>query len=199
MMRNTVWGGLAAVLLAGCSALGSYPTPIPTPLDRVVKIDPAKVPSGVVAYGTRRGSPAYGATVKDAVKLHNPDDVSRLVGAPEDFKAYLHDRIKADSQKIVATLASEGKTLKSEECDFAVEIRLWGAAPNVATGRERGCNTKSSDVIWSKENGQWRRVARMQGGWDCAVLDRYRVPADITGATCWYDKYKTRAYDGPRP
>jgi hypothetical protein len=30
------------------------------------------------------------------------------------------------------------------------------------------------------------------------VLERYRVPADITSSTCWYDEVKTRAYDGPR-
>jgi hypothetical protein len=98
---------------------------------------------------------------------------------------------------VLAELALELRTVQSEGCEFTVEIRVWGVAPNVATGRERGCGQKSNDVIWAKESTGWERVERMQGGWDCAVLERYRVPADITAATCWYDVFKTRAYDGP--
>lgn len=187
----------AAWALAGCGVLGSEPSPIPTPLDRVVKIDPSKVPAGVVAYGKQRGSPAYGATVEDALELRKPGDVRLMKDAPEDVKEFLRGTLKADAQEIKKELRARGKTVKSEGCDFAVEIRLWGVGSGVATGRERGCERDSADVIWAEKDGVWRRVARMQGGWDCATLDRYRVPAAITGSTCWYDDYKTRAYDGP--
>lgn len=192
--------GLAAaalVALAGCALVGPEPTPIPTPLHRVVRIDQSTVPDGVVAYGTVRGTPAYGATVEDALELSKAGDVKSMRGAPEDFKGFLRDTIKAETQEIKKSLRSRGKTLASEHCDFAVEIRLWGVGPSVATGRERACLRDSFDVIWAKRDGQWYRAARMQGGWDCAVLDRYRVPADITGSTCWYDEFKTRPYDGP--
>ena len=198
MMRNAVLSGLAVMALAGCTAPGLSPSPIPTPLDRVVKIDPSTAPAGVAAYGELRGSPAYGATVKGALKVHSPDEVARLVGAPEDFKEFLRATIQADSERVVKSLAAEGKSLESEECDSAVEFRVWGTAPTVATGRSRGCDQNSYDVIWAKTGDQWHLVARMQGGWDCAVLNRYHVPAIITGSTCWYDEYKTRAYDGPR-
>jgi hypothetical protein len=187
----------AALVLAGCGAVGSEPSPIPTPLDRVVKIDPSKLPASVVAYGKKRGSPAYGANVEDALELRKPGDVRLMKGAPYDVKEFMRSTLKSDAQEIKKELRSRGKTVKSEGCDFAVEIRLWGVGPGVATGRERGCERDSADVIWAVKDGVWRRVARMQGGWDCAVLDRYRVPAAITGSTCWYDEYKTRAYDGP--
>lgn len=196
-MRTVVLGGVAVVALAGCGVVGPQPSPIPTPLDRVVKIDHAKVPEGVVAYGSHRGSPAYGATVEDALKLRKPEDVSRMTGAPDDFKEFMRGTIQRDSKTIVAFLADKGQTLESKECEYAVEIRLWGVGPGVATGRVRGCEQNSFDAIWAKQDGTWRRVARMQGGWDCDVLARYRVPADITGSTCWYDDVKTRAYNGP--
>jgi len=201
MVRNPVPGALAwalaLTLVAGCGAIGPNPTPVPTPLKLVVKIDQSKVPSGVVAYGTARGTPAYGASVEDALKLRKAGDVKLLKGAPDDFKEFLRGTIKAETQVIKKSLRNRGKTLESADCDFAVEFRVWGVGPSVATGRERGCERDSADVIWAKKDGAWRRVARMQGGWDCAVLERYRVPADITSSTCWYDEVKTRPYDGP--
>lgn len=187
-----------ALALAGCGAVGTTPSPIPTPLDRVVKIDQSKVPAGVVAYGKERGSPAYGATVDDALVLRKAGDVRLMKGAPEDVKEFLRSTLKAETQEVKKALRARGKTLESEGCEYAVEIRLWGVGPGVATGRERGCERVSADVIWAAQDGRWRQVARMQGGWDCAVLERYRVPADITGSTCWYDQVKTRAYNGPR-
>jgi hypothetical protein len=174
------------------------PGPIPTPLDRVVKIDPAKVPDGVISYGSRRESPAYGASVTDTPKIHRAADLRLLAGAPADFKAFLVRQLRQNKQTVRAELAARNRSVASEGCRFAAEIHVWGVGPDVATGRERGCARPSNDVIWSKESGTWRRVARMEGGWDCSVLQRYRVPADITAAVCWYDLVKTRQYDGPR-
>lgn len=199
--RSSVPGALtlalALAVLTGCGAIGPNPTPVPTPLKRVVKIDQSKVPDGVVAYGTVRGTPAYGASVEDALELRKAGDVKLLKGAPDDFKEFMRGTIKAETQLIKKSLRNRDKTLESADCDFAVEFRVWGVGPGVATGRERGCERDSSDVIWAEKDGTWRRVARMQGGWDCAVLERYRVPADITASTCWYDEVKTRAYNGP--
>jgi hypothetical protein len=196
-LRNSVLGALALAILAGCGAIGPNPTPVPTPLKRIVKINQSKVPDGVVAYGTVRGTPAYGASVEDALELRKAGDVKLLTGAPDDFKEFVRSTIKAETQQVKKYLRNRHKTVESADCDFAVEIRVWGVGPAVATGRERGCERDSADVIWAKKDGVWRRVARMQGGWDCAVLERYRVPADITASTCWYDEVKTRAYNGP--
>ena len=195
--RALTWA-LALAILTGCGAIGPNPTPVPTPLKRVVTIDRSRVPDGVVAYGTVRGTPAYGASVEDALELRKAGEVKLLKGAPDDFREFMRRTIRAETQEIKKSLRNRGKTLESAGCEFAVEFRVWGVGPGVATGRERGCERDSADVIWAEKDGVWQRVARMQGGWDCEVLDRYRVPADITGSTCWYDEVKTRAYNGPR-
>jgi hypothetical protein len=195
---KAVLGALTLTAMAACGAPGPDPSPIPTPVDRVVKIDHSKVPHDVVSYGTVRGTPAYGTSVEDTPELHTTRDIRLLTGAPADFKAYVRHRIDEKRGVVLAELATRSRTVESEDCDFAAEIRVWGVAPHVATGRERGCGQESYDVIWAKQDGTWRLVARMQGGWDCAVLERYRVPADITAAVCWYDVFKTRAYNGPR-
>jgi hypothetical protein len=185
--------------LAGCGALATTPSPIPTPLDHSVEVDPAKTPPGVISYISRRGSPVYGGSVEDAVEVRTPADLGKLRGAPDDFKAFIADQLAVRAKEVDARLAAIQRTVATEGCDFKVEIRVWGVAEHVATGRERACAFDSNDVIWIKRDGAWRRASRMQGGWDCSELERYRVPADITAAVCWYgDRGKTRAYDGPR-
>lgn len=188
---------LSLVALTACGAPGPAPKPIPTPLNRVIKIDQSKVPAGVLSYGKVRGAPAYGASVKDAPKVHTADDLRLLKGAPPSFTAYLQTHLDDQARIALEALSRKGRTVEGERCDFTVEIRVWGIGPNVATGRERGCDQDSYDVIWAEKDGVWSRVARMQGGWDCATLERYRIPADITASTCWYDVYRSRPYNGP--
>jgi hypothetical protein len=197
LVRSVVVGAVALAALTACGAPGPKPTPVPTPMHRLVKIDQSKVPEGVISYVTARGTPAYGASVEGALKLHTPGDVRLLEGAPDDFRAYMRRHIEENTRAVVAELASKLRTVQGEKCKFTVEIRVWGVAPSVATGRERGCGQASYDVIWAKESDTWRLAARMQGGWDCAELKRYRIPADITAAVCWYGVFETRAYDGP--
>lgn len=194
--RKWACAAALAVSLAGCGA-GAEPAPIPTPMDRAVKVDQAATPPGVVSYITERGSPAHDGSVEDAVEVRTSADLQKLRGAPEDFKAFIADQLSERAIRGAAALAARRRTLATEGCDHAVELRVWGIAENVATGRERVCGLPSTDVIWGKRDGAWKPVARMQGGWDGAELDYYRVPADITAAVCWYDEVRTRAYDGP--
>lgn len=184
----------SAVGLTACGSV-SEPSPIPTPMDRVVEVDHGATPHGVISYISERGSPAYDGSVEDAVDIRTRDDLAELRGAPDDFKAFIAEQLAARGSLAERSLAARGYSIKG--CDFRAEIEVWGIAGDIATGRERACELDSNDVIWAKENGAWRPVARMQGGWDCAVLDRYRVPADITAAVCWYDEWKTRPYQGP--
>lgn len=194
-------GSLTIGLLAALSACGldtPPPTPIAPPLDRVVKVDRAATPDGVIAYITQRGNPAHGGSVEDSVSVRDRGDMADLVGAPEAFKAFLETQLAERGADVDKYLASRQRTMAIEGCEWKVEIRVWGIAEQVATGRERACGLESNDVIWANTDGTWRRASRMQGGWNCSELNRYRVPADITGAVCWYDGWKTRPYDGPR-
>lgn len=202
--RVTTTGGkialaaFALAALAGCSMATPHPGPVPTSLNRVVEVDRFNPPEGVITYISERGNPAYGPSVRDAVEMEEADDVDRLRDAPEDFKAFIAAEMAERADVVRAELAEKGTTEAIEDCDFTVQFRVWGIADDVATGRVRGCDLDSFDVIWQKKDGEWRQASRQQGGWDCAELDRYRVPAAITAAVCWYDNgRKTRAYNGP--
>lgn len=198
-MTGMRWATALLVIAAafGLSACGATePSPVPTPMDRVVEVDHETTPDGVISYISERGSPAHDGSVEDAVEIRTPADLAELDGAPDDFKAFLAEQLVVLAAKAAKSLAARGYSIKS--CEVRSEVLVWGIAGDVATGRERACELDSNDVIWAKEDGSWRVVARMQGGWDCATLDRHRVPADITAAVCWYDQVKTRAYDGPR-
>lgn len=198
--RSGLVAGVLLAGLAGCGVAAPSPSPIPTPMDRTVDVDPAKTPPGVIAYISQRGSPVYSGSVEDPVELRTTEDLAKLRGAPDDFKAFMADQLAARSAEVDARLAARKRTVLTEGCDFKVELRVWGIAEHVATGRERACTFDSNDVIWAKKDGVWQRASRMQGGWDCAELEQYRVPADITAAACWYgNQGKTRPYDGPRP
>lgn len=192
--RAALAGTAAAVALSGCGA--TQPSPIPTPMNRVVTVDRLATPDGVISYITERGSPAHDGSVEDAVEIRTRADLADLRGAPDDFKNFLIDRIGVLTAEAAASLAARGYSIKG--CEVPAELEVWGIAGGVATGRERACELDSNDVIWAKRAGAWGPVARMQGGWDCAVLERYRVPADITASVCWYDGWKTRAYEPPR-
>ncbi|MFL6088616.1 MAG: hypothetical protein ACJ71Z_00545 [Aeromicrobium sp.] len=198
-MRKAALATLALATLAGCAAWDSRPSPVPTPLERVVKVDRLNVPDGVITYITERGSPAYGPSVRDAKELEEPKDVSKLKGAPDDFKAFIVQQMAERAVVVQSELAEKHTDMVTEDCHFTVQFRVWGIAKDVATGRVRGCDLDSFDVIWQKKDGAWRQASRQQGGWDCSELDHYRVPAAITAAVCWYDNgRKTRAYNGPR-
>ena len=184
--------------LAGCSALVPTHTPVPVPTNRVIQIDQSAVPAGVVSYGEIRQAAAYGASIPDTPEVHTADDLHRLKDAPTSFTSYLRTHLEELSGAVLAELAADGQTVESEGCDYIVEISVWGVAPRVATGRERGCDQGSYDVIWVQRDGVWDRVARMDGGWDCAVLQRYQVPAELTASTCWYSEFRSRVYTGPK-
>ena len=196
--RTPIVAAVVAAAMSGCGVLSEQPSPIPTPLNRVVKVDHSATPDGVISYISERGNPAYTSSVEDPVEIASADDLDELDGAPDDFKRFLLAQLAEQGARVDAFLTMQGRSFATEDCDAKAELRVWGIAEQVATGRERACGMDSNDVIWAKVNGSWRRAARMQGGWDCSVLERYRVPADITAAVCWYDGgRKTRAYDGP--
>jgi hypothetical protein len=189
---------VVASVLSGCGATSS-PSPIPTPLNYRVAVDPAKTRPGVISYISERGNPAHGGSVEDSVEIGAAEDLDQLRGAPDDFKAFVLREIAIRGTEVDARLRARHRTVATEGCDFKAQIRVWGIAEHVATGRERACTFASNDVIWVKRDGAWRRASRMQGGWDCAELERYRVPADITAAVCWYgNRGQTRIYYGPR-
>jgi hypothetical protein len=164
----------------------------------VVTVDPSEASDGVVTYLKVRKSPEDGASTEGGVRLATPEDLGKLHDAPADFKSFLSWQLSANIAAVNTGLAARGKRMPAR-CDLAARITVWGVAPAVATAREWWCTRDANEVIWVKDRGSWRIAARMRGGWDCSVLNRYRVPADITAAVCWNEDGRTvRRYNGPR-
>lgn len=163
-----------------------------------VLVDPNEAPDDVITYLKVRRSPEDGASTKGGIRVTTPNDLAKLRGAPADFKSFLGWQLSANIAAVKSGLAARGKEMP-ERCDLAARITVWGIAPTVATAREWWCTRDANEVIWVKDKDGWRIAARMRGGWDCSVLNRYRVPADITAAVCWNPDGRTvRRYHGPR-
>jgi hypothetical protein len=164
-----------------------------------VRVDPAEAPEGVTTYLQVRKSPQHGGSVEGGIRVADPQDVEKLRGAPADFKSFIAWQLSANVAAVKSGLAARGKKMP-ERCDLAARVTVWGLAPTVATAREWWCTRDANEVIWVKDDGGWHVAARMRGGWDCSVLNRYKVPADITAAVCWEADGRTvRKYNGPRP
>lgn len=163
----------------------------------VVEVDPDDAPDGVVTYLKFRKNPEDGASTEGGVRVKTPEDLGKLHGAPEDFKSFLGWQLSANIAAVKSGLATKGKELPAR-CELAARITVWGVTPTVATAREWWCTRDANEVIWVKDTEGWRVAARMRGGWDCSVLNRYQVPADITAAVCFAEGgRKVRSYSGP--
>jgi hypothetical protein len=119
----------------------------------------------------------------DGVTVARAADVSKLAGAPEDFKAF-----------IVADLQRQQDT-KDDVCTEKPEIRVeridtrgWAAGGSFIP--QCGGNA----ALWAKVAGGWREVWGEQTLPECAVLEKYRFPASIGGSECGTDDGKTRRY-----
>lgn len=196
---NPVGAIVLAALLSGCGYGGALRDTHGEPAAPVeVSVDPGEAPDGVITYLEVRKSPEDGASTEGGIRVAAPHDIGKLRDAPEDFKNFLAWQLSANTAAVRSGLAARGKKLP-ERCDLAARITVWGVAPNVATAREWWCTRDANEVIWVNDRGNWHVAARMRGGWDCSVLDRYQVPADITAAVCWEADGRTvRRYHGPR-
>ena len=157
--RATVVSAVLAASVSGCGVALKQPSPIPAPLNRVVKVDHNVTPDGVISYVSQRGNPAYTFSVEDPVEVSSAADLDDLVGAPGDFKTFLLAQLSEQSKRVDAFLTMQGRSFATEDCDAKAEFRVWGIGEDVATGRERACGMDSNDVIWAKENGAWRRAS----------------------------------------
>jgi len=164
-----------------------------------ITVNPADAPDAVVTYLEVRKNPEDGASTEGGVRVKSADDLGRLHGASADFRSFLGWQLSANVAAVKAGLAARGKSALPSSCDMAARITVWGVTPTVAMGREWWCTRDANEAIWVKDGDKWRVAERMRGGWDCSVLDRYRVPADITAAMCWEKDGRTvRRYTGPR-
>jgi hypothetical protein len=191
---------VAVTLVSGCGYGGALEdarreTSAPSV---IVTVDPAATPHDVVTYLKLRKDPDDGASTEGGVRLKSPDDLAKLNGASADFKSFVGWQLRANIATVQASLAARGKKGLPARCELPAKITVWGIAPDVAMGREWWCTRDANEAIWSRSSGTWHVAARMRGGWDCSVLDHYKVPAAITAAVCFEKGGRAvRRYNGP--
>jgi len=108
-----------------------------------------------------------------------------LKGAPSDFVDFIGQVLSDDADP-------------SGECNPTISVDGIDPATGVALGSVGACG--GADVLWARWNGRWMEATGTQMGWDCAELEKFRVPREIVGPTCVvFDggMLKTLHYGGP--
>ncbi|MCW2829819.1 MAG: hypothetical protein JWP31_511 [Aeromicrobium sp.] len=168
---------LAVLLLTGCSgsdepeppdepttSRGGPTATSPTPTTTAT-VAPSSEPDGkLLDY---EGGEEGGAT------LTEPKDVSKLAGAPEDFKAF-----------IAQELAKERAT-SDDACTEKPQIYVTRLDPGGwASGGYFIPQCGGYATLWARPGGTWKQVWDGQQLTDCATLEKYDFPADVAGGTC---------------
>jgi hypothetical protein len=125
---------------------------------------------------------AYAGGESPGVEVRKPADVDKLEGAPDAFKTFVGDAVR----RLVAD-----STCSDAYVGITVEfLRTDG----YAVGGVNDCGGYAA--LWAVVDGEWKEIAGTQEAWECKVLERYQVPSDIVGDTCYdYDAQKERHYE----
>jgi hypothetical protein len=124
---------------------------------------------------------AYAGGESPGVEVHARVDAKNLRGAPEAFKRFIG---RTAQQVVDASSCSDGYVGVT-----VATLRTDG----YAVGGVNDCGGYAA--LWATVDGRWKEIAGTQEAWDCAVLERYSVPSDVVGATCYdYEAQKERDY-----
>ena len=117
---------------------------------------------------------AYAGGESPGVEVRARGDAKNLRGAPEAFKRFI---ARTAQQVADASSCSDGYIGVT-----VATLRTDG----YAVGGVNDCGGYAA--LWATVDGQWQEIAGTQEAWDCAVLERYAVPSDVVGTTCYdYD------------
>lgn len=124
---------------------------------------------------------AYAAGGSPGVEVRSTADAENLRGAPEAFRHFIG---RTAQQVADASDCSDGYVGVT-----VATLRTDG----YAVGGVNDCGGYAA--LWATVDGRWQEVAGTQEAWDCAVLERYAVPSDVAGTTCYDDDaQEERAY-----
>lgn len=168
---------LLSPLLAACGSGDDDPAPTPSASSTTASATPtpsvSSSPSSTAAPTADPADPVRYDEGEGTVDA--PDGADRLPGAPEDFRAFLKKQIEAGAV--------------SNGCDDGVQVTVDVLRPD---GWARGSVFEKScggyGVLWARVDGDWREVWSGQSLVECAVLERYRFPADVAGDQCYDEK-----------
>jgi hypothetical protein len=108
------------------------------------------------------------------VELKKAADVSKLEGAPDDFKRFIAG---------VTDQATQGVT--DNECPIIVGVSKIDTS-GYASGSIRECG--GAAFIWAKRDGVWQQIWGGQTTPGCNDMRKYSVPKAIAGEKCWDGK-----------
>jgi hypothetical protein len=124
---------------------------------------------------------AYAGADSPGVEVQATVDAANLRGAPKAFKRFIG---RTAQQVADASSCSDGYVGVT-----VATLRTDG----YAVGGVNDCGGYAA--LWATVDGRWKEIAGTQEAWDCAVLERYAVPSDVVGTTCYdYDAQQERAY-----
>jgi hypothetical protein len=122
---------------------------------------------------------------RDGATIENESDVSKLEGAPEDFKTFiagLIDDVEVD-----------------EDCEYDAQYAVDAIDPSgYASGGFAQCG--GHYILWARVAGQWREVLAGQDHPPCDDLSRLGIPKEILvgdriGTTCFDDGTRPVPYE----
>lgn len=116
------------------------------------------------------------------VEIQKAADVSKLVGAPDDFKQFIAGVIDQAVQS-----GGHDKT-----CPVTVGVSKLDTS-GFATGGITDCG--GAAFIWAKRDGVWQQIWGGQTTPGCDDMKKYSVPKAIAGDKCWDGKNEV-AYNG---
>jgi hypothetical protein len=115
------------------------------------------------------------------VEVQSSRDAENLRGAPEAFRRFIGRTAQQVADASDCSDGYVGVTVQTLRTD------------GYAVGGVNDCGGYAA--LWAAVDGRWREIAGTQEAWDCAVLERYAVPSDLAGTTCYdYDAQQERPY-----
>ena len=166
---------LAAALLLS-SACGASKDGDPGAATPSAEATPSSSPSPAAAELITYDQKPAGVTIAKVA------DVSKLEGAPDDFKQF------------IAGLIDGLKTPPDEDCQFTVGVEKIDTS-GFAFGSQHSCG--GAVYIWAKPDGVWQEIWAGQELPDCDTMEKYSVPTSIVGDKC-LDAKKQGHVDYPR-
>lgn len=108
-------------------------------------------------------------TNSNGLNVQSVADVDKLDGASDSFKDFVKSKVKDHANSPSPCGNAYGLFVKKIYQD------------NFAVVDEKQCN--NSEKLWAKISDNWSEIATSQNGFDCTVLEQYKVPSAIV-ANC---------------
>ena len=110
----------------------------------------------------------YGTTPSQTgVEISSASDIDKLDGASDSFKDFIKDKIKKNGNSPSPCGNAYGIFVKKIYKD------------QFALGGEGQCG--GAEKLWAKISDQWQEIGGSQQGFDCSLLEQYKVPPAIVG------------------